>query len=133
MSKSNFLSLTGLPGEEGHQELSISAFSKMPGQLKMLATVGSDGQPSPPVFVAAGERLNAVAFQALLRRYGLPWLKGASPDGHYVFYQDGGACHAALTTRQFLVASMADYWPPAILPPPSPYLHLLEYIITSVL
>ena len=64
MSRSNFLSLTGLPGEEGHQELSISTFSKTPGQLKMLAIVGSEGQPFPPVFVAAGEHLKAVAFQA---------------------------------------------------------------------
>ena len=57
---------------------------------------------------------------------------GASPGGHYVIYQDGGACYAALTTRQILVASMADYWPPALWPPPSPYLHPLEYIISSV-
>ena len=83
----------------------------------MLAIVGSEGQPSPPVFVSAGE---------------LPRLKRASPDGHYIFYQDGGPCHAALTNRQFLVASMAVYWPPEPWPPPLPYLHPLEYSMLSV-
>ena len=95
----------------------------------MLAIVGSDGQGCPPVFVAAGERLNAIAFQALLRRHGLPWPKRASTDGHYVFYQDRGPCHAALTTRHFLEARMAIYWPSDLLPPLSPYLNPLEYSI----
>ena len=107
----------------------ISAFSKTPGKGKMLGIVGSDGQPCPLVFAATGKCLNAFAFQALLRWHGLPRLKRASPDGHYIFYQDGGPCHAALTNRQFLVASMAFYWPPELWPPPSPYLHWLEYII----
>ena len=99
----------------------------------MLAIVGSEGQPSPPVFVAGGERLNAVAFQALLRRHGLPWLKRASTDGHYIFYQDGGPCHAALTTRHFLEARMSIYWPPDFWPLSLPYLHPLEYSIQGVL
>jgi len=89
------------------------------------------GSPSPPVFVAAGKRLIAVALQALLRQYGLPRLKRASPDGQYVLYQDKGPCHAALTNRHFLVASMAVYWLPELWPPP--YLHPLEYSIRSVL
>ena len=98
----------------------------------MLAIVSSEGQPSPPVFVAACESLNAVAFQALLRWPGLPWVKRASPDGHNDIYQDGGPCHAALNTRQLPVASLAVYWPPELWPPPSPYLHQLEYGICSV-
>ena len=71
----------------------------------MLAIVGSEGQPSPPFFVAPGERLTAVVFQALLRRPGPPWVKRASPDDQNNFYQDGGLCHVALNTRQLLVAS----------------------------
>jgi len=98
----------------------------------MMCIVASEGQPSPPIFVAAGERLIAVVFQALLRWPGPPWVKRASPDGHNDFYQDGGPCHGALNNRQLLVASMAVYWPPALWPPPSPYLHPLEYIISSV-
>ena len=99
----------------------------------MLAIVGSEGQPSPPFFVAVGKRLTAVVFQALLRRPGPPWVKRASPDGHNDFYQDGGPCHATLNTRQLLVASRAVYWPLALWPPPSPYLHPLEKSICSVL
>ena len=125
--------LHDLPGDDVHQELPISAFSKMPGKGKMLGIVGSDGQPSPLVFVASGGRLNPVAFQALLRWHGLPRLKMASPDGHYVFYQDGGPCHAAPTTRYFLEASMAVYWPPDLSPPSSPHLLLLEYRIWGIL
>ena len=98
----------------------------------MLAIVGSEGLPSPPFFVAAGERLAAVVFQAILRRPGPPWVKKASPDGQNDFYQDGGPCHVALNTRQLLVASRAVYWPPALWPPLLPYLHLLEYSMLSV-
>ena len=86
---------------------------------------------SGAVFVAVGERPNDVAFQALLRRPGLPWVKRASPEGHNDFYQHGGPCHAALNTRQLLVVSMDVYWPSELWPPP--YLHLLEYSICSVL
>ena len=92
----------------------------------MLCIVGSEAQPSPPIFVAMGEGLIAMAFQALLRWPGLPLVKRDSPDGHYVFYQDWGPCHAARTTRHFLEARMAVYWPPHLWPPSSPYLHRLE-------
>jgi len=112
-----------------HQELLISTFSNTPGKGKMLCIVGSEVQPSPPIFVASGEGLIAVAFQALLRRPDLPLVKRDSPDGHCVFYQDWGPCHAALTTRHFLEARMSIYWPPDFWPLSLPYLHPLEYSI----
>ena len=85
MNRRKSCNLTGYPGDDVHQELPITAFSNTLGQLKMQCIVGSDGQPCPSVFVAAGKSLNAVAFQAFLRRHGLPRLKRTSPDGHYIF------------------------------------------------
>lgn len=133
VNRRNSRYLTDLPVGDVDPEIRVNAFAKNPGKVMMLGVVGSDGQKCPAVFVAAGERLDAAAYQDLLRRHVVPWLKRAYPDGNYVFQQDGAPCHTANSTQQFLEENMANYWPPTLWPPYSPDLNPMDYSVWSVL
>jgi hypothetical protein len=108
-------------------------YTKAPLKQMVLGVVASDGRKCPPIFVAAGERINAVVYQDLLQRHVVPWLKRVYPDGNYVFQQDSALAHAAKTTQEFLRENMASHWPPELWPPFSPDLNPLDYSIWSVL
>ena len=99
----------------------------------MMCIVGSEGQPSPPFFVAAGECLNAVAFQALLRGaaflglWGLPWWSlchlsgwGALPCGPKYQAASGGQ-YGRLLAASALTATVA-------LPPPAGVQHVVHFL-----
>ena len=133
VNRRNSRYLTDLPVEDVHPEIRVNAFAKNPGKVMMLGVLGSDGQKCPAIFVAAGERLDAAAYQDLLRRHVVPWLQRAYPDGNYVFQQDGAPCHTANSTKQFLEENMENYWPPSFWPPYSPDLNPMDYSVWSVL
>jgi DDE superfamily endonuclease len=133
VNRRNSRYLTGLPVAAVDPNIRITAYTKAPLKQMVLGVVGSDGQKCPPIFVAAGERINAAIYQELLRQHVVPWLKRTYPDGNYVFQQDSAPAHAARSTQDFLRENMASHWSPELWPPFSPDLNPLDFSIWSVL
>jgi DDE superfamily endonuclease/Transposase len=133
VNRRNSRYLTGLPVAAVDPNIRITPYAKAPLKQMVLGVMASDGQKCPPVFVAAGERINAVIYQDLLRQHVVPWLKTTYPEGNYVFQQDSAPAHAARSTQEFLRENMASHWSPELWPPFSPDLNPLDFSIWGVL
>ncbi len=99
----------------------------------VLGVIGSNGHKCPIVFVGAGERVNVVTYQDLLRQHLVPWIQQTYTGGSYVFQQDLAPAHTARTTQQFLKETMTEFWTPANWPPYSLDLNPLDFSIWSIL
>jgi hypothetical protein len=99
--------LTSSPVSDVDPTIRFNHYTKVPLKQMVLGVVASEGQKCPPIFVAAGKRINAAVYQNLLRQHVVPWLQRTYPDGNYVFQQDSAPAHAASTTHEFLSENMA--------------------------
>ena len=65
---------TDLPVHDMDELVRVSTHTKTPGKV-----MGLGFRSFPQFFIAAGERLNAAAFQELLRAHVVPWPKTTYP------------------------------------------------------
>lgn len=107
----------------------ISKKTKNAASVMVLGLIASDGRKCPPIFVPAGNRINAAAYQELLASRVLPWLKANFPDGNFVLQQDGAPPHSANSTQKFLRDAGINFWPKTLWPPSSPDLNPLDFSI----
>jgi AraC-like DNA-binding protein len=133
VNRRNSRYLTTLPVTEVDPNIRCSYYTKAPLKQMVLGVMASDGNCCPPIFIAAGEKVNAAIYQELLRQHVVPWLQRTYPGGNYVFQQDSAPAHAARTTQEFLKENMSSHWSPDLWPPYSPDLNPLDFSIWSVL
>ena len=133
LNRRNVRYISDLPHTEVSSDIKYNPRTKHAAKVMVLGVVASDGQKCPPIFVGENEKINAEAYQGLLRAHVLPWLADTYPSGNYCWTQDGAPAHTARTTQRLLGEEMSEFWGSEFWPPSAPELNPLDYSIWSYL
>jgi hypothetical protein len=99
----------------------------------VLGVVARDGNKCPIIFVPDSEKVTADSYQVLLRRHVIPCLSATSPEGNYIFQQDGAPAHTPNFMQKFIESNMVVHWSKMVWPTYSPDLNPQDYGIWGVL
>lgn len=84
------------------------------------------------IFLDPGTKVNKELYISVLKNAKLDFGK-ISPNGQYVFQQDGATSHTAKSTVKWMDDNLREYWKPSEWPPSSPDLNPLDYYVWKAL
>ena len=103
--------------------------AQRPAGVMFFGVIASDGKIAPPIFVEPGLKINAPAYQDIIRRELKPWVDANYAPGTFVYQQDGAPAHTAASTQAFFDELGWDFWRKEEWPAHSPDLAPLDYAI----
>ncbi len=102
--------------------------AQRPAGIMFFGVVASDGRVAPPMFVEPGMKIDAPAYQELLRKELKPWVDANFAPGTFLFQQDGAPAHTAASTQTMIKEELGwRFWTKEQWPPSSPDLNPLDY------
>ncbi len=101
--------------------------AQRPAGVMFFGVVASNGLVAPPIFVEPGLKINAPAYQDLLRRELLPWVEANFAPGTFIYQQDSAPAHAAASTQDFFRELGWRFWSKDQWPAHSPDLAPMDY------
>ncbi len=117
---------------ETPDERRVQGVAQRPAGLMFLGVVASDGRVAPPIFVEPGMKIDATAYQTILRQELKPWVNANFLPGTFIFQQDGATAHTAASTQTMIKEELGwRYWSKEMWPPSSPDLNPLDYGVWS--
>ncbi len=122
---------------QGHQwdapDERIIGTTQRPAGVMFFGVISSDGRVAPPIFVEPGLKINAPAYQDLIRRELLPWVEANFAPGTFIYQQDSAPAHAAASTQDFFRELGWRFWTKDQWPAHSPDLAPLDYGIWDLM
>ena len=111
-----------------HDEQRYQGVAQRPAGIMFFGVVASDGRVAPPIFVEPGLKIDALAYQEILRRDLKPWVDANFAPGTFIFQQDGATAHTAASTQAMIEQELGwRFWRKDQWPPSSPDLNPLDY------
>ncbi len=107
--------------------------TQRPAGVMFFGAISSDGRVAPPIFVEPGLKINAPAYQDLIRRELLPWVEVNFAPGTFIYQQDSAPAHAAASTQDFFRELGWRFWTKDQWPAHSPDLAPLDYGIWDLM
>ncbi len=97
--------------------------------VMFFGVVASNGLVAPPIFVEPGLKINAPAYQEIIRRELVPWVEAKFAPGTFIYQQDSAPAHAAASTQDFFRELGWRFWTKDQWPAHSPDLAPMDYAI----
>ncbi len=113
--------------DDAPDDLRVVGAEQRPAGLMFLGVVASNGLVAPPIFIDAGQTVNAEHYQQLLAQKVRPWIDANFPPGTCVWQQDGARPHTASATQKYLADTNWTFLNASEWPPSSPDLAPLDY------
>ena len=95
---------------ESPPEVKGTSKTKHPSQVIAFGVVASDEKKMPIKFYKTDEKINVETYYKTLKYQVLPWLKTNSPNGNYVWTQDGAPAHTAKKIQDFCKSHFSNFW-----------------------
>ena len=113
VNRRNTRYLSAASSADTSPEVKFSMQSKHPASMMMLSVITSDGRKRPPIFIEAGNKVNAAGYQQLLQDKIMPWLRQEFSDNDCVA---AGWCSSShcMGHTEFPSNSYASFWPKTI-------------------
>ncbi len=108
-------------------EIRVAGTAQRPAGVMFFGVIASNGLVAPPIFIKPGLKVDAVAYQEILRQELKPWVDAHFAPGTFVYQHDGAPAHTAASTQTFLEELGWRFWRKTEWPPSSPDLAPLDY------
>ncbi len=117
---------------EPPDERRVHGVAQRPARLMFFGVVASGGRVAPPIFVEPGMKIDATAYQTILRRDLKPWVDANFAPESFIFQQNSAMAHTAASTQTMIKEELGwRYWSKEMWPPLSPDLNPLDYGVWS--